>query len=304
MQSRVGALIAVVLAVASPARAGVSVFLERNGLVTEDGVEIPRFGGGDSTWKAVVACVKKQYEPFAVDIVDTWPARGHFITAVVGGRASQLGFDDEMIDGVGPFDGDVEPDAIVHVFSQTSGERDIANLCAATAHEIGHALGLDHELYCGDIMSYYGDQCGEPRFVDAEAPCGEDDERDCASGEATQSSYRRLGQLVGFRDGHKAATSPTADPDHVRRDDPDRDDDGDDDGDEGWVGSEVAASRREPPSGDDHNADTSEIATSRRTRFSSESRPRRSTAALRPRRWSQSPTRCTQRRSSDSRSCS
>jgi hypothetical protein len=219
MQIRVGAVIAVVLAVATPARAGVSVFLERNGFVTEDGVEIPRFG--------------KQYEPFAVDIVDTRPARGHFITAVVGGRASQLGFDDEMIDGVGPFDGDVEPDAVVHVFSQTSGERDIANLCAATAHEVGHALGLDHELYCGDIMSYYGDQCGEPRFVDAEAPCGEDDERDCASGNATQSSYRRLGQLVGFRDGHKPATSPTADPDHVRRDDPDADDDGDD-GDDGW----------------------------------------------------------------------
>jgi hypothetical protein len=207
MSIRVGAVLAVVIAATAPARADVTVFLERNGFVTEEGIEIPRFGGGDRTWQAVVSCVRAQYAPFKVDIVEHKPARGSFITAVVGGNASLLGLDDETTNGVGPFDGNVEPDAVVHIFSRVgTGEHDVENLCAVTTHEVGHALGLDHEIYCGDVMSYYLDRCGARTFIAAEAPCGETERRRCASGAATQSSYRRLGELVGFRDPAAAGT--------------------------------------------------------------------------------------------------
>ena len=233
------------VAAASPP---ITVYLDRDGEVQsahagEDTVTIPKFGGGDRTWNAVVSCVRAHYAPFAITFVERRPASGTYITAVVGGWASQLGLDDGTTNGVGPYDGSVIPDAVVHVFSQVgTGERDIENLCAVTAHEVGHALGLDHEVLCGDIMSYYLDQCGARTFVDVDAPCGEDGPRACGSGEDSQSSYRRLGRNVGWRDGGPEARRPAvidaprgdpwnggandepADPDDTRDDDADADD--------------------------------------------------------------------------------
>ena len=191
---------------ATAAHANTTVFLEGNGQG-----EIPRFGGGDRAWSAIVGCVQRQYAPFAVDITDRKPAKGVFITAVVGGLASQRGLDDETTNGVGPYDGSVIRDGVVHVFSQVgTGEGDIENLCAVTAHEVGHALGLDHEVLCGDIMSYYLDQCGARRFMDRDAPCGEDEERACGADGATQNSYRRLAALVGLRNEPVVAPEPSA----------------------------------------------------------------------------------------------
>jgi hypothetical protein len=98
----------------------------------------------------------------------------------------------------------VTRDAVVHVFSRSVGERDARVLCQVAAHEVGHAMGLDHSMQCGDLMSYPRAECGFARdetFVDADAPCGEYEERECHTGSDTQNSYRRLAQLVGLRGG-------------------------------------------------------------------------------------------------------
>ena len=223
MQRRLALALArlIVVATASAAHAAqpiaITIYLDRDGDVTDDGIEIPPYRGSDRTWSSVVACVQRQYAPFAVDVVDERPPSGTYITAVIGGRASLLGLDDRTTNGVGPYNGSVIRDAVVHVFSEVgTGERDVENLCAVTAHEIGHALGLDHEMYCGDIMSYDLDRCGARRFIDADAPCGEDDERTCGDGDDTQNSYRRLGELVGFRDA-RARDHVDTDTHFVRR---------------------------------------------------------------------------------------
>jgi hypothetical protein len=192
-------------AVAAPSSRPVTVFLERGG----DGETIPRFGGGDRVWAATVGCVKQHFAPFQVDIVDQRPRGSDFITAVVGGKASMLGLNDRTTNGVGPYDGSVLRTATVHVFSQVgTGERDVANLCAVAAHEIGHALGLDHSYTCGDVMSYFNDQCGTQRFLDTEGPCGESASRDCANGDETQNSFQRLAQNVGLRGGAGPKVEP------------------------------------------------------------------------------------------------
>lgn len=177
----------------------VTVYLERHGKVVTDRVTIPAYGGGDRRWNQIVACVANHFAPFQVEVTDRRP-RGEAITAVIGGWASQLGLPNATTNGVGPYRASVIRNATVFVFAKVgTGERDVANLCAVTAHEVAHAMGLDHTYKCGDLMSYFLDRCGTRRFLDAEAHCGEHEARACGDGESTQNSYRKLGELVGFR---------------------------------------------------------------------------------------------------------
>jgi hypothetical protein len=203
-------------AVVPKARAPLTVFLERTGRVVDhegEDVAIPKFGGGDAAWKGIVGCVKTHFAPFQVEIVDAQPRGGDFITAVIGGRASQLGLDDRSTNGVGPYiPNRVQRDATVHVFSKVgTGERDIQNLCAVTVHEVAHAMGLDHTYKCGDIMSYYLDRCGPRKFLDVAAPCGEFSSRECGTGEKTQNSYRMLASLVGLKNEPAPEPEPAED---------------------------------------------------------------------------------------------
>ena len=197
-----GVIVATTTAEAAPR--GVTVFLQRNGQVVEhDGedISIPKYGGGDRAWNSIVTCVKQQFSPFQIEIVDQRPS-GEFITAVVGGKASLLGLDDRSTNGVGAYSpGRVIRDAVVHVFSRVgTGESDVSNLCSVTVHEVSHALGLDHTYKCGDVMSYFLDRCGTRRFMDVDAPCGEDDgPRLCGDGANTQNSYRKVAEAVGLR---------------------------------------------------------------------------------------------------------
>ena len=216
MLSVVVSVLSVTAKVSEAAPRGVTVFLERDGrTIDHEGEEtvIPAFGGGDRAWNGIATCVARHFSPFQVDVVTSRPTRGEFITAVVGGRASQLGLDDRSTNGVGPYTGRVIPNAIVHIFSKVgTGERDIQNLCAVTVHEVAHSLGLDHSYKCGDVMSYFLDRCGARRILDVEATCGESRSRRCANGERTQNSYRRLGAMVGFRDDPDLEPEP-AEPD-------------------------------------------------------------------------------------------
>lgn len=203
--------------VAEAASRPVTVFLERGGRVVErDGeeVSIPRFGGGDRAWTGIVACVEKAFSPFQIEVVDQRPASGDFITAVIGGHASLLGLDDRSTNGVGPYaPGRVLRNAVVHVFSKVgTGERDVANLCAVTVHEVGHALGLDHTYKCGDVMSYFLDRCGPRRILDVDMPCGEGAPRACGDGEDTQNSFRKLAAAVGLRTPSQPEPEPAPEP--------------------------------------------------------------------------------------------
>jgi hypothetical protein len=207
---------------AAPAT-GVTIFLNRDGGTLAGGwddsasdvssvalnaggdVTVPAWRGGDRRWKQVTACVRERFGDFEVDVVTERPRGGDYIMVMVGGRADLLGYPDS-VGGVAPYTGEVLRRAVGYVFAE-GYDHDVENTCVGILHEAGHMLGLDHAYLCEDPMSYLWG-CGEKRFQDADAYCGEGDARSCGSGDTTQNSYRRLAALVGLRDGEVAPEEP------------------------------------------------------------------------------------------------
>jgi hypothetical protein len=210
---------------ASHAHAPVIVYVNRSGgtvsageddshrgtssLVESGSVKVPPWKGGDTRWKKVMACARDRFRAFDIDLVEERPPSGDYIEAMVGGMPSLLGYGKD-VSGIAPYTGDVMPNAIVYIFA-AGVDYDVEVTCVDVLHEVGHALGLDHEYLCQDPMSYLWDCDQAKTFQDVEAQCGEDDPRSCENGTHTQNSFRILARNVGLRDGR----TPPADDSQV-----------------------------------------------------------------------------------------
>jgi hypothetical protein len=174
------------------ARLGLSsVLIERR----MTALEIPAYRTSNSRWKALGRCIEGRFDDYQVNILDEAPSSGDYMVLHVGGSSKQLGMS-PRIRGLSPTTGRVIPNATMFLF--THGNPSTKELCEAGAHEIGHAVGLDHNRLCTDLMSYRS--CGAKSFREAASPCGEYEARECHNGELEQSSALKLRQLVGLRE--------------------------------------------------------------------------------------------------------
>jgi len=153
------------------------------------------WNGGASRWRRVRACVQALYAPFDVVVTDDVPTTDDYVRVMVGGRPGDIGVDNRRVSGLAPFNGEVIPRAVVFAFANQVGN-DPQAVCETIGMEVAHVYGLDHEYDCHDVMTYRK-ACGPKRFVDREVPCGETKPRPCEGGAPTQSSYRRLLEVLG-----------------------------------------------------------------------------------------------------------
>jgi MYXO-CTERM domain-containing protein len=157
---------------------------------------LPIYNGSDSDWSEVMSCVGDQFQGFRVQVTDKDPGLTPHFEAVVSGEPSDLDQADH-IGGLSPFrlDCGVIDNSVVFIFADIFGDQN-SRLCEIIAQEVAHSFGLDHQMNCDDPMSYLGG-CGEKRFRNANAQCGEYEERECACGQQTQNSRVILADYLG-----------------------------------------------------------------------------------------------------------
>jgi len=155
---------------------------------------ISQFNAGQAAWDQVVQCVKNQYAPFNVVITDQDPGTAPHFEAIVAGRPSEAGMD-QNVGGVSPFNCSVINNAITYTFANIYGGS-VQTICEVVAQETAHAYGLDHEHLCQDPMTYL-EGCGAKSFQNTDAQCGEYSARTCKCGGSTQNSVQMITDVFG-----------------------------------------------------------------------------------------------------------
>jgi len=150
------------------------------------------FAHGDTSFDAVVACVRDTFAPFAIEVTDVDPGSAEHFEVAVAGTSQQLGLS-TGIANVSPItcqnDG-VIANGVAFAFANTLGDVPL-EICWNAAQAAGTLLGLDREVLAGDVMTVVSGSLPKA-FVNQDAPCGEDQARDCVCGGTTQNSYQRL----------------------------------------------------------------------------------------------------------------
>ncbi len=176
---------------------------------------IPALSTTAFDWPLIVSCVQESYRRFNVTVTDVEPAAGPYVEAVVGGNdGREIGRSDLF--GIAATDsfctlyrtGIAFNFAGTHVSAFTNAAIRNQEMCNTIAHEVGHVLGLEHEIPNRDHMSYVyiqqacpGSAAGCKSFLDMAATCGTEAPGmpNCTCGGTSTNSYAKLATMIGLR---------------------------------------------------------------------------------------------------------
>ncbi len=160
----------------------------------------------DFHWATISACVQAHYAKYDLRFVESRPASGVYVEAVVGGSGTELGFGANQLFGIASADNfcSVTEAGIAFSFSET--HRGVpqadAELCATIAHEVGHLLALEHETLATDLMSYVlVSDSASKAFVNQASACGVEpgQNQPCSCTSNSTNSAARLTSFIGLR---------------------------------------------------------------------------------------------------------
>jgi hypothetical protein len=169
------------------------------------------FALGDQRFAELAACIANVFSPFNIRVTTTDPGNVPHHENMVVPSGNPIGYNDVSTGGVSPFSCGVINNAITFTFTNYF-DGDFAAICDATAMEIAHSFGLEHEMDCRDPMTYLP-ACGQKFFVDAEVSCGELSAQPCeCRGGTTQNSFQLLLGALGpkvqlFADGFETTAT-------------------------------------------------------------------------------------------------
>ena len=146
------------------------------------------------------------FAEFPVEVVSERPTGDDWVLVVLGGDANDAGAPFGSLKFAAGDCGDTAgPGAVVFVFpeaqfffrgAETYAAR-IDRVATIAAQTIGHSLGLDTVVGCGDVMSYGVDCAPGAAFTAESRPCGADRARECTCGGSEQSSAAHLEAILG-----------------------------------------------------------------------------------------------------------
>jgi hypothetical protein len=130
------------------------------------------FNASDSTWNAVVDCMKDVFGGFGVEITTTNPSPAPHFEIMIAGSPGDLGMS-SGVGGVSPFScSQYIPNSLVFDFQKVWGN-DVEEICSTAAQEIAHSFALDHVTDPSDPLTY-NPYNGRRRFKNAQIQCGSD----------------------------------------------------------------------------------------------------------------------------------
>jgi MYXO-CTERM domain-containing protein len=189
-----------------------------------------------ANWDQVMSCIRTSFSPFNITVVETEPTSGPYVEAILGGTdGSEIGFPGLFgIAATSSFCNLYRNGIAFNFYGTHDSEfgagtaRYLApELCNTIVHEVGHVLGLEHEAWRADHMSYdyisdSGAACTANPFmcksvVNGSHPCGtyqgQGSTCSCAGTPATTStlvnSYAKLMDYIGPANTVPDTVAPT-----------------------------------------------------------------------------------------------
>lgn len=176
--------------------------VNRSSILGPTTAHLPPFALPSAFWDDLVACVRRAYRPFAVEVTDVDPGTAPHLEHVVAGIPQDIG-QDVGVGGVSPFTCGFIPNStsftFAGVFGTVPSPEILAELCWTVVHEIGHQHGLDHHAYVPDVMTYAAG-CGAKVLPSRDVSCGEVVPEPCVCGGASENSYARIRAVHGPSD--------------------------------------------------------------------------------------------------------